>query len=1275
MKNTFMIICLIWVLPAYSQSTTISGTVNWNGGVTKQATPGGKSYITWPCDECVISEMYPDWPIQSVQVNLPSIGDLNCRFINTRWEALPISISLNEKSFPKDFGLQTEVAVAAKKAIGTISFIPIRKTDNGWEKLVSYTLEYNFIPKPAINTRGNWTYTSVLSNGTNYKLSINSDGIYKLDYNYFKNTLGIDPASINPKQIKIFGNGGGMLSEANNANIKDDLTQNAIYFKEEDDGKFDPGDYILIYAEGANKTSYNTSARKMTIETNLYSNSNYYFLQISPGDGKRLTLNNSNIQPTYWSTSFQDVIRYEDEKFNLLDLNEYAQGGGRKWYGDSYGPQTERIYNDKFLFQNLVSTDTVFLTAEFAGRSGSSSYFSMNILNNVLKTSDMKLGSLGTEDTYASAGKITYSFVPKQSQISISAKYNALTNSSGWLDYIEVMASRQLKMTGNSMIFQDLKTLYTSDEGYIVDNVNTDAEVWNITDPGNIQKETITIQGTQAKFTRSADQLERFIIFNNTSSFPAPGFDKKLVSQNLHGIDNVDMIILYDATFEDAVKKLKEHRAAYNNMTIETVRIDQLYNEFSSGRQDITAIRDFSRMLYERNSRYKYLLLFGDGTFDYKNNLGSEPHLNFIPVYETKESFDPIFAYPSDDYYGLLDVGENGDLKGLLDIAIGRLPVNTPDQANDVVAKIIHYDNTPETLKDWRNWIVSVADDDDPGTFVYETDAQVTSNEKRYPTFNSDKIYLDAFKLVSTPGGDRFPDATTAINNDIFKGCLVINYQGHGGPKGWAQERVLSNPDVTAWKNFDKLALFVTATCTFTGYDDPSVESGGELAFLNKEGGAIALFSTVRPVYNSSNVALVKSVYDTIFTKPNGKILPMGDVLRISKNKFTSSFDVPNARKFAMIGDPGQKLALPQHNVVTYTINGKTPDVNKPDTLKALQKITITGAVTDQNNNVISDFNGKLYTTVFDKKKLYKTLGQTTGPISFYLQKNVLYKGTSSVINGTFSFTFFIPKDIDYTVGLGKISYYAENGNEDASGVFTGVNIGGSDTTHTTKDEPPVVKVYINDENFVSGGLTKNNPILIAKITDDFGINITGTSIGHDLTAIIDENTKDQIILNDFFESTLNDFKQGKVSYPLSKLSVGKHTLKVKAWDISNNSGEGSTEFIIAEDGNTALQHVLSYPNPFTTSTQFQFEHNLSNNNLHVRISIYSVNGILVKTIQQDLTTDGSRITGIFWDGRGDNGSNLAKGLYLYKVVLSDKQTNGNSEQAESSFEKLVLLK
>jgi flagellar hook assembly protein FlgD len=415
-----------------------------------------------------------------------------------------------------------------------------------------------------------------------------------------------------------------------------------------------------------------------------------------------------------------------------------------------------------------------------------------------------------------------------------------------------------------------------------------------------------------------------------------------------------------------------------------------------------------------------------------------------------------------------------------------------------------------------------------------------------------------------------------------------------------------------------------------------------------------------------------------LFNRPGGDIIPVGEVCRLAKVKFGNDPSVANARKFTLIGEPSLKLALPKFKVETNFVNGKIADTTFIDTLKALQKVKIEGSIKDYQNNLVSNFNGKIYVTVFDKVKDYKTLGQDkSSPIyNFTLQKNVLFKGVASVINGLFTVSFVMPKDIDYNFGNGKISYYAENGKDlDANGNFNGIIIGGSTSDIIKDDTPPKVQVYLNSENFVKGGLTDANPTLLAKISDDLGINVTGTSIGHDLTVIIDENTQNQIVLNDFYESVLDDPTKGTVKYPLKNIAPGTHTLRVKAWDVTNKSGEGTTEFVVAQNGVLALDHVLNYPNPFTTSTAFQFEHNFGNKNLHARISIYSVSGTLVKTIHQNVSGSSSRISGLNWDGKDDYGNDLAKGVYIYKIAVTELNGDVSGQKAESDYEKLVILK
>jgi hypothetical protein len=468
--------------------------------------------------------------------------------------------------------------------------------------------------------------------------------------------------------------------------------------------------------------------------------------------------------------------------------------------------------------------------------------------------------------------------------------------------------------------------------------------------------------------------------------------------------------------------------------------------------------------------------------------------------------------------------------------------------------------------------------------------------------------------------------------------------------------------------------LLITATCSFASYDDPSITSAGEVAFLKEDGGAIGLFTTVRAVYSLDNKRLTQAVFDTIFTKVDGEYMEIGEIMRRSKNSNWEDTTRVNARKFSLLGDPGLKLAIPKFKIYTTAVNG-IPVNATLDTLRALDKVTITGFVGDESGNILSNFNGILNPTVFDKTFLAQTLGNdASSPVKdFKMQNRVLFKGAASVTNGTFSFTFIIPKDIDYSYGKGKISYYATDGiKEDANGYFEGLIIGGTSATSVIDDQGPDIELFMNNEQFVFGGVTDANPILFAKLTDDFGINISGNSIGHDLTAVLDEDTQQSFILNSFYEAELDDYTKGTVKFPLSGLENGKHTISLKAWDIANNSNESYTEFYVTDEAENGLAHVLNYPNPFANQTCFQFEHNLANTELEVLIYIYSISGQLVKTIEHQGYYDGFRVTDIKWDGTDDFGSKLANGVYLYKIKVKASQFN---LRKESEFEKLVILK
>ena len=501
------------------------------------------------------------------------------------------------------------------------------------------------------------------------------------------------------------------------------------------------------------------------------------------------------------------------------------------------------------------------------------------------------------------------------------------------------------------------------------------------------------------------------------------------------------------------------------------------------------------------------------------------------------------------------------------------------------------------------------------------------------------------------------------------RGALIVNYTGHGGELGLAEERIVEVAQILSWKNKNNMPLMVTATCEFSRFDDPDRISAGEYCLLNGNGGAIALMTTVRVAFSGPNYTLNKAFYDHALTSmANGKMPSIGDIYKLTKRQIGTNELYKN---FVILGDPALKLSYPEQRVFTSTINSQTLTSSSSDTLKALSLINVTGYVGDKNGNKLSNFNGVVYPTVFDKESVVNTLANDPGSsvMSFILQKNIIYKGKSEVINGEFSFSFLVPKDITYNFGKGKISYYAHNGLNDANGYYDKVVVGGANSNAIVDNQGPIVNLFMNDKKFVSGGTTNENPKIYAEISDVSGINTIGTGIGHDIVAVLDENTSKPIILNDFYVSDLNTYKSGKIRYPLNELPEGNHKLSLKVWDVQNNSSFSYTDFVVSNKAELALTHVLNYPNPFTTKTKFFIEHNQCCTSLKLSIQIYTISGKVVKSINQTINNEGFRFDGIDWDGKDEFGDKLARGVYIYKVSVTD----GSSKKADK-IEKLVIL-
>jgi hypothetical protein len=1183
-----------------------------------------------------------------------------------------------------DFKVTATVGKQKRKELLGVSVQTVRLTASGsLERLVSFTLSYTPAgPKKTASAQRVYASSSVLSSGSWYKISVVADGVHKITADLLRQ-LGMNPENVNPSKLRLFGNGGGMLPFLNATYRHDDLVENAVeVYDGGTQGVFDDSDYVLFYGEGPHNWYYDPSDGRYHHTIHLYSNQNFYFLSPDYNNGnapKRIQTQASvSGTPTGTATSFDDYSFHEKDLLNLTK-------SGRQWYGEQFDADLTQSFS--FSFPNIDSSVPVYVKSHVVATSLVNSSFRVNYgTQSVLLQSVPAVGAGYTADK--GADNISNGvFTATSSNIELTLTYYPTSSTSiGYLNYLELNARRQLRMSGAQMHFRDKLTVGPGNlTNFILDPAGLTCTVWEITDPTTVSRQQFS-SGTSFQVT--TDSLRSFIAFTGAEyKFPTPA---GIVSnQNLHASGPQDLLIVTHPQFAGEAERLASFRRSHDNLRVQVITPDQVYNEFSSGVRDITAIKDYVRMLYDKAGSVadmpRYLLLFGDGSYDNKST--SESNTNFLPTYQSLNSLSLIFSYVSDDYFGFLDEYE-GDyedsLPDLLDIGIGRFPVKNSTEAATVVNKVIDYstpgtftggssvcsDGNTSSLGDWRNILCFIADDEDGNMHLNQVNDVANTVRVNHPVYNIDKIYIDAYRQVSTPGGKRFPEVNDAINKRMERGALIVNYAGHGGETGWTEERILDNAMITSWTNVRKLPLFVTATCEFSRYDDPGRTSAGELVLINSEAGGIGLMTTTRLVYAQQNGTLNSVMMGFMFEPVNGVMPRLGDIYVDTKNNTSVIGTGVNAKHFTILGDPSMILAYTKYDVVTTAING-APLVADQDTLGALEKVTISGEI--RNNGVkLTNFNGIIYPTVFDKSVNVSTLSNDpTSPLKvFSLQKNALYRGKASVTNGDFTYTFIVPKDIAYQIGRGRLSYYAHNGAEDANGVYDSVMIGGTSGTTITDTDGPVIKLFMNDEKFVFGGTTDEHPKILALVTDTNGINTVGNGIGHDITAQLDDEPENIYVLNDFYESDLDSYQSGRVVYPLASLSNGRHTLKLKVWDIYNNSSEAYTEFVVAESATLALNHVLNYPNPFTTRTSFFFEHNRPCNTLDVQVQIFTVSGKLIKTIDRTVTCEGYRVDDIEWDGRDDFGDHIGKGVYVYRLKIRD--LDGASAE---KYEKLVLLK
>ena len=1008
---------------------------------------------------------------------------------------------------------------------------------------------------------------SVLADGHWVKIRVSESGVCRMSFSELRS------AGLEPSQVRVFGYGGAQKEQDFSKPNIDDLPQVPVYVGE---------DYILFYVQGPISWTYNGSRFAHT--RNTYSDFGYYLLSDDAGDmllfPEAEAVSGSPTDVTYYSYyQVQDI-----DSVNLIDRTGVS-GGGRTFYGEQFAAGQTRTFTFSTPYAN---GDNSSVYIDMAANAATTSTVKAKLNNTSSKS--IYISSIPDHYTFGVAGTISMNGASEEQNQRVTMQFvNSNASALAWLNYIEITTPSELVMTGSYMGIRSLVNRNTTNPvRFLLRNTTASTQIWDVTDLAAIQRMPTTMVDDQLAWVGTqADGVHEYIAVNTDGTkFVQAEVVGEVKNQNLHALSNIDYIIICPEGYEDVSEDLAKAHEAKQAITYAIVTDQQVYNEFSSGTPDATAYRWLMKMLYDRakngiGQQPRWLLLMGHGTFDNRKLLRNSG-TSLLLTYQSKNSVNEIKAYATDDYFAYLDDNEGAiDTQGRMDIGVGRLPVESLDEARTTVDKLIQYIRNEQTGK-WKNQLVYLADDGENGTHTETAEKSAELVRIKNPDFIVHKIFLDAYPQEVNASGESYPLAKNRVLNLLKNGVLFFNYSGHGGYNAITNESILNLKDIAGMTNKNQ-AFWLFATCNFAQCD-AGKRSAAETAVLNPKGGAIGILAATRTVYASQNTNLNRSVCDTLFGHSDvfHYDMTLGEAISIGKNLLGSD---ENKLAYVLLGDPCMRLNYPtDYHVETLT---------EMDTLNALSVQHVEGRIIDEDLNIVSDFNGKVDITIYDKMQSIPTrdndnVGGDPRVIAYNDYPNTIFSGATDVKDGLFNYTFMVPKDIRYNFDNGRIVYYAVTADSletaEAVGHFEQFIIGGTGSTVAIDTIGPEMEIYLNSPAFRNGDKTYATPRFFANLYDENGINTAGAGIGHDLMLIIDDDPKMIYSLNEYFTASNNSYQAGQVSYLMEELANGPHSLTFRAWDLLNNSTTKSLNFIVEVGLDPSIYNVTTYPNPVQQS-------------------------------------------------------------------------------------------
>ena len=1189
--------------------------------------------------------------VYQAEIEYPELSRIGADDLK-RW-----NISLDEIQQWPD--METSLGVSHGNATFDAGFLPIIKRDgayyaiNSYKSVVSSRLAPSRVSAEITNPQDRYTDNSALSEGKWYKIRIAESGIYKLTYSSLR-SMGFN----DPSRVRLFGYGGAVLPETDLQNLNDDLPEQPLW---RGDG------YMLFYGQGP--TSWIKTAQGYEHEVNTYSDWGYYFLTDNTDSiSASFALLEADTIPGAIIETYPDYTVYDPDEFS------WYRSGRRMFERYDYATGNSRTY--KFDLEGLAS-DSVGVKVAFSASSAKSTKLTVSV--NGMDAGVLNIGSTGSSSVAAVGEKAFVSRGQFSEHNTIRLVHDRPSGESGHLDYIRLNYLRKLALYGSSTVFRVDNPV--DNVSFSISGSGADVQVWKLSADGTcgiIPSEYA--DGTTVTMASSYKTDDIMVAVNVKGSFPEPVKVGGVENQNLHGLESADMVIVVPASgkLTAAAERLAAAHRTIDSLSVAVVRADMIYNEFSSGTPDATAIRRFMKMLYDRNgssSAPRYLLLMGSGAWDNRMHVsdwaGQNPD-DYLLCYESYESLSHTTSYVMEDYYGLLDDSEGRSLLiEKVDVGVGRLPVVNASQAREKVDRIIEY-MSGTYAGAWCNKILVLGDDGDNNTHMVDADKVAGIYSNVNPAIDVRKIFWDAYQMEVTASYNGYPSIRKLLMEQLEEGALIVNYSGHGSTEVLSHELVMNKADMGKLKS-RHLPFWITASCDIAPFDSPQ-ESMGMNLICNTSGGAIGMLATTRTVYASLNGTINRSFSRYVIDRSSdGRLNTLGDALRLAKNELVTSGEGENDRSenkihFVLLGDPALRLAVAELKAV---VDGLTDaDEIAVDSAKAGSVITVRGHI-ECNGERVTDYRGLLTSTVYDSERQItcrNNLKTADEPFTFAYRDRVLYSGTDSVRNGEFTFSFPVPMDINYSNEKGQmILFAAGNDGRNANGAYDNFTVGGTAQGLVRDSVGPQIKLYLNTPTFQYGASVNATPMLVAELSDESGLNTSGNGLGHDIILIIDNNPNWTWVLNSEFEQTAGDYTSGRVKFTIPELPEGKHELMLRAWDVMNNSTTVYLGFKVVSDLKPKFS-IDVIASPARERTAFVITHDRPGQNANFNIQVMSSDGTLQwMTTQKD--DSGSGVTVIDWNLHSNAGHRLRAGLYIVRASVG---TDGGGSSSATC--KLVIV-